>query len=124
MPVKTPALAIPARTMTADIENIDTMSVFICSHRDGAGAGFEPVSDLARPCSPLSPRSEIYLNFKREGVGVPKGITGLKGKRGKLGTRPLADRSICFQSDLIRKVRVVADTFAKSKKYARPPKFI
>jgi hypothetical protein len=31
----------------------------------------------------------VFLNcIKEEGVGVPKGITGFKGKRGKLRTRP------------------------------------
>ena len=63
---KISASANPIKPQTAKIANRNAIIVFIFHLEDGAGAGFEPVSDLVRPRSPLSPRSFIF--------GVRKGL--------------------------------------------------
>jgi len=58
--------------------------------------------------------------MERKGWGSQKGITGLKVKRGKLRTRPLADRSACLKLSPGIKAAESADIFAKCKIYANP----
>ena len=62
--------------------HIDLESATEFEQWDGAGAGFEPVCDLVRSRSPLSPRSLDLLSCREERVGILKGDTGLIGKKG------------------------------------------
>ena len=97
--VKTPASANPIKIAIETAANTDANSIFICHPGNGAGTGFEPVCDPFRPRSLLSPRSMINCKGRR-GLGFPKGIPTLKGKRGKMRTRPPADRSACCEPNL------------------------
>jgi hypothetical protein len=60
---KMPASANPIKPQTVNIANKNAIIVFIFHLENGAGAGFEPDSDLVRSCSPLSPRILKILNF-------------------------------------------------------------
>ena len=82
------------------------------------------IDEIERPEGDLW-KARLILEFQgKKGLGFPKGITGLKGKRGKLRTRPLADRSVCLKPNPGIKARHQQTVFAICKIYANPANFV
>jgi hypothetical protein len=79
--LKVPASANPIKLHTHPKVIKNAKNFFIFSHCDGAGAGFEPVCDLARPRSPFEPPLMGFLELNRgKGLGFPKALPVLKVK--------------------------------------------